>query len=232
MKSSDTLLTKIVITNFILAQMVPVYGTSFTSCPRFTFHRSSLTMFASSYSYYSIGVIFVLHGLSDCLTFPCSFSFILSPFSLSIGDRDHVRSVKLLRRSGEFLSAYPSSWRREGRAPCSAKSKYKTQNFPTGITPTHIDCGTNVYRTRFTYFLSSDCCPFSSAVAEVLSARNRSFCSLFTSGGWTTGLLTLSGIAWLIRDWMHLQVAITISILVFCVILPYVIAPFFIKTFT
>lgn len=45
---------------------------------------------------------------------------------------------------------------------------------------------------------------------EVLSTRNRALGVLFVSGGWTTGLVTLTGIAWLIRDWQHLQIVISL----------------------
>ncbi|XP_070384632.1 solute carrier family 22 member 13-like [Dermacentor albipictus] len=45
---------------------------------------------------------------------------------------------------------------------------------------------------------------------EVLSTRHRALGMLVASGGWTTGLVTLTGIAWLIRDWQHLQVVISL----------------------
>ncbi|KAH9377551.1 hypothetical protein HPB48_012999 [Haemaphysalis longicornis] len=44
---------------------------------------------------------------------------------------------------------------------------------------------------------------------EVLSARHRALGSLIATSGWTTGLLTLTGLAWLFRDWLQFQVVIT-----------------------
>lgn len=58
-------------------------------------------------------------------------------------------------------------------------------------------------------------------VSEVLSARHRPLCSIFTTGGWTTGMLTLVGIAWLIRDWMYLQLTITATLIGFCINWPF-----------
>lgn len=49
---------------------------------------------------------------------------------------------------------------------------------------------------------------------EVLSARHRAISMLLSSGGWTTGLVTLTGIAWLIRDWQHMQIVISLVYLV------------------
>ncbi|KAL3228344.1 hypothetical protein MRX96_024005 [Rhipicephalus microplus] len=46
---------------------------------------------------------------------------------------------------------------------------------------------------------------------EVLSARHRALGSLISTGGWTTGLLTLTGLAWLFRDWMIFQGVITVA---------------------
>ncbi|KAL1482155.1 hypothetical protein MTO96_034000, partial [Rhipicephalus appendiculatus] len=48
---------------------------------------------------------------------------------------------------------------------------------------------------------------------EVLSARHRALGSLISTGGWTTGLLTLTGLAWLFRDWVIFQSVITIAAL-------------------
>nr|XP_050024238.1 organic cation transporter protein-like isoform X1 [Dermacentor andersoni] len=48
---------------------------------------------------------------------------------------------------------------------------------------------------------------------EVLSARHRALGSLISTGGWTTGLLTMTGLAWLFRDWMLFQGVITIAAL-------------------
>ncbi|XP_075533874.1 organic cation transporter protein-like isoform X3 [Dermacentor variabilis] len=48
---------------------------------------------------------------------------------------------------------------------------------------------------------------------EVLSARHRALGSLISTGGWTTGLLTMTGLAWLFRDWMLFQAVITIAAL-------------------
>ncbi|XP_050024455.1 organic cation transporter protein-like [Dermacentor andersoni] len=45
---------------------------------------------------------------------------------------------------------------------------------------------------------------------EVLSTRHRALGMLVAGGGWTTGLVTLTGIAWLIRDWQHLQIVISL----------------------
>ncbi|CAN7937100.1 unnamed protein product [Ixodes hexagonus] len=50
-------------------------------------------------------------------------------------------------------------------------------------------------------------------VMEVLSARHRALGSLISSGGWTTGLLTLVGLAWYIRDWFQLQIVISLAYL-------------------
>ncbi|XP_037514495.1 organic cation transporter protein [Rhipicephalus sanguineus] len=49
---------------------------------------------------------------------------------------------------------------------------------------------------------------------EVLSTRHRAIGMLVASGGWTTGLVTLTGIAWLIRDWQHMQIVISLAYLV------------------
>ncbi|KAH7981837.1 hypothetical protein HPB52_001256 [Rhipicephalus sanguineus] len=46
---------------------------------------------------------------------------------------------------------------------------------------------------------------------EVLSARHRALGSLIATSGWTTGLLTMTGLAWLFRDWMIFQGVITIA---------------------
>ncbi|KAH6945070.1 hypothetical protein HPB50_007017 [Hyalomma asiaticum] len=46
---------------------------------------------------------------------------------------------------------------------------------------------------------------------EVLSVRHRALGSFISTGGWTTGLLTLTGLAWLFRDWMIFQGAITVA---------------------
>ncbi|CAN8019503.1 unnamed protein product [Ixodes persulcatus] len=51
-------------------------------------------------------------------------------------------------------------------------------------------------------------------VMESLSARHRALGSLVSNSGWTTGLLTLTGIAWFIRDWSQLQLAISLCFLV------------------
>lgn len=48
---------------------------------------------------------------------------------------------------------------------------------------------------------------------EVLSARHRALGSLISTSGWTTGLLTMTGLAWLFRDWMLFQGVITIAAL-------------------
>ncbi|KAH8032668.1 hypothetical protein HPB51_000285 [Rhipicephalus microplus] len=48
---------------------------------------------------------------------------------------------------------------------------------------------------------------------EVLSTRHRAIGMLVASGGWTTGLVTLTGIGWLIRDWQHMQIVISLSYL-------------------
>ncbi|KAM7297546.1 organic cation transporter protein [Ixodes scapularis] len=50
-------------------------------------------------------------------------------------------------------------------------------------------------------------------VMEVLSARHRALGSLISSGGWTTGLLTLVALAWFIRDWFHMQLVISLAYL-------------------
>uniref|UniRef100_G3MQ80 Major facilitator superfamily (MFS) profile domain-containing protein n=1 Tax=Amblyomma maculatum TaxID=34609 RepID=G3MQ80_AMBMU len=50
-------------------------------------------------------------------------------------------------------------------------------------------------------------------VIEVLSTRHRAIGVLVASGGWTTGLVTLTGIAWLIRDWQHMQITISLCYL-------------------
>ncbi|KAL3204105.1 hypothetical protein MRX96_001087 [Rhipicephalus microplus] len=49
---------------------------------------------------------------------------------------------------------------------------------------------------------------------EVLSTRHRAIGMLVASGEWTTGLVTLTGIGWLIRDWQHMQIVISLSYLV------------------
>ncbi|XP_077506831.1 organic cation transporter protein-like isoform X2 [Amblyomma americanum] len=48
---------------------------------------------------------------------------------------------------------------------------------------------------------------------EVLSAPNRALGSFISTGGWTTGLLTFAGLAWLCRDWLLLQGVITVAAL-------------------
>ncbi|XP_077553839.1 organic cation transporter protein-like isoform X1 [Haemaphysalis longicornis] len=55
-------------------------------------------------------------------------------------------------------------------------------------------------------------------VMEVVSARYRAVAAMIASSGWTTGLLTLTGIGWLLRDWQHVQVAISLAYLVNCFI--------------
>lgn len=49
---------------------------------------------------------------------------------------------------------------------------------------------------------------------EGLSARHRALGSFISTSGWTTGLLTLTGLAWLFRDWLQLQLVITAAALV------------------
>ncbi|CAN7937101.1 unnamed protein product [Ixodes hexagonus] len=49
---------------------------------------------------------------------------------------------------------------------------------------------------------------------ESLSARHRALGSLVSNSGWTTGLLTLTGVAWFIRDWSQLQLTISLCLLV------------------
>ncbi|CAN7937102.1 unnamed protein product [Ixodes hexagonus] len=49
---------------------------------------------------------------------------------------------------------------------------------------------------------------------EVLSARHRALGSLISSGGWTLGLVTLTPFAWFIRDWVHLQVFMSLFFLI------------------
>lgn len=49
---------------------------------------------------------------------------------------------------------------------------------------------------------------------EVLSARHRALASLISSGGWSVGLVTLTPFAWFIRDWVHLQVLISLFFLI------------------
>lgn len=46
---------------------------------------------------------------------------------------------------------------------------------------------------------------------EVLSVNHRALGSLISTGGWTTGLLTLTGLAWLFRNWMVFQGVITVA---------------------
>lgn len=48
---------------------------------------------------------------------------------------------------------------------------------------------------------------------EVLSTKHRALGSLISSGGWTTGLLTLVGLAWFIRDWFYMQIVISLAYL-------------------
>ncbi|EEC20407.1 organic anion transporter, putative, partial [Ixodes scapularis] len=51
-------------------------------------------------------------------------------------------------------------------------------------------------------------------IMEVLSARHRALASLISSGGWTVGLVTLTPFAWFIRDWVHLQIFISLFFLI------------------
>lgn len=55
-------------------------------------------------------------------------------------------------------------------------------------------------------------------VMEVLSARHRALGALIANGGWTTGLVTLVGLAWFIRDWFYMQIAISLACLLLAVL--------------
>ncbi|XP_029826559.4 organic cation transporter protein [Ixodes scapularis] len=47
-------------------------------------------------------------------------------------------------------------------------------------------------------------------IIEVIATRHRAVAALIYTYGWTTGLVTLTAFAWYIRNWMHLQLVISL----------------------
>ncbi|XP_064459081.1 organic cation transporter protein-like [Ornithodoros turicata] len=59
-----------------------------------------------------------------------------------------------------------------------------------------------IYNTSYTY------------VIECVGAKHRAVGAFISGTGWTSGLLTLVAFAWYLRNWIHLQIAISLCMLV------------------
>ncbi|XP_064459082.1 solute carrier family 22 member 11-like [Ornithodoros turicata] len=54
----------------------------------------------------------------------------------------------------------------------------------------------------------------STLMMECLATKHRALAIFLLGSGWTSGLLSLVGIAWLLRDWFYLQLAISIFMVI------------------